>query len=952
MLEKQDTRRNRNTRTGEVPAKESRDSSVGKAPGARRGRKPGLRVERYFTQPRDDGYDGVQWEMRTANITGENGKIVFEQRDIEVPKLWSQTAANVVVQKYFRGQLGTEGRERSVRQLIDRVADTITNWGLADGYFTDPAAGEVYRAELKHLLVSQKMSFNSPVWFNVGIEPDPQCSACFINSVNDTMDSILTLARTEGMLFKYGSGTGTNLSPIRSSRELLQGGGTASGPVSFMKGFDAFAGVIKSGGKTRRAAKMVILNIDHPDVEEFIWCKAKEEKKAWSLIDAGYDGSFDGEAYKSVFFQNSNNSVRVTDDFMEAVQKDREWSTRAILDGRVVQTWKARELWRAVAQAAWECGDPGLQFDTTINAWHTSPNTSRINASNPCSEYMYLDDSACNLASLNLRKFQLQDGSFDVESFKHAVEITILAQEIIVGNAKYPTKAIQENSLRFRPLGLGYANLGSMLMSLGLPYDSAPARALCGAVTSLMTGWAYRTSAVIARDVTGPFAGYPENEQPFLGVMKKHRHQVDKIEAHHVPAELYDAARGAWDDAIRLGTEHGFRNGQATVLAPTGTIGFMMDCDTTGIEPDIALIKYKRLVGGGMIKIVNNTLEESLRRLGYDDASGKAIIDYVDREETIEGAPGLDAKHLPVFDCAFRAANGTRSIHALGHIRMMAAAQPFISGAISKTVNLPPDATVEDAEGAYLEAWKQGLKAIAIYRDGCKRTQPLSTSKTDPGLNKAAVAAVSMDGPPAAVRRKLADERRSLTHKFSVAGHEGYIHVGLYDTGEPGEIFVRMAKEGSTIAGLMDSFATAISLALQHGVPLRLLIDKFSRTRFEPAGFTGNPEIPRATSIMDYIFRWLAAKFVKDEPDAETASESRPAVAESSSPVVVIEAAAARPNGNGNGTGNGHKNGNGRASYNFIARTDAPTCPECGSIMIPNGSCHKCVNCGTTSGCS
>src|SRR4051812_23300747 len=629
------------------------------------------------------------------------------------------------------------------------------------------------------------MSFNSPVWFNVGIETDPQCSACFINSVKDTMDSILTLARTEGMLFKYGSGTGTNLSPIRSSRELLQGGGTASGPVSFMRGFDAFAGVIKSGGKTRRAAKMVILNIDHPDVEEFIWCKAKEEKKAWSLIDAGYDGSFDGEAYKSVFFQNSNNSVRVTDDFMEAVQKDRDWDTRAVLDGRPVGTYKARDLWRAIADAAWQCGDPGLQYDTTVNAWHTSAGTARINASNPCSEYMYLDDSACNLASLNLRKFQNGDGELDVEPFKKAVELTILAQEIIVGNATYPTKKIEENSHRFRPLGLGFANLGAMLMSRGLSYDSAPARAYAGAITSIMTGWAYRTSAVIARDVTGPFDGYPENEEPFLAVMKKHRQKAEKIDSTWVPSDMMAAARTTWDEAIALGREHGYRNGQATVIAPTGTIGFMMDCDTTGIEPDIALIKYKRLVGGGMIKIVNNTLSEALTKLGYDEQQKKAIVDYIDQEETIEGAPGLKDEHLPVFDCAFRAANGTRSIHALGHIRMMSAVQPFISGAISKTVNLPPEATVEDVQDAYMEAWKDGLKAIAIYRDGCKRTQPLSTSKSDPGLVKggaagAALAALALQsaamerkGPPAAVRRKLPDERRSITHKFSVAGHEG-----------------------------------------------------------------------------------------------------------------------------------------------------------------------------------
>ncbi|HVX94265.1 MAG TPA: vitamin B12-dependent ribonucleotide reductase [Polyangia bacterium] len=923
----------------------------------------GLQIRRYFTKPGDDGFTNVDWELRTAAITGENGKSVFEQRDVEVPKSWTQTATNVVVQKYFRGTVGTPQRERSVRQLISRVADTITNWGRKDGFFVDDESARVFNAELKHLLVEQKMAFNSPVWFNVGSEAEPQCSACFINSVEDTMESILGLAKTEGMLFKYGSGTGTNLSPIRSSKELLNGGGTASGPVSFMRGFDAFAGVIKSGGKTRRAAKMVILNVDHPDVEEFIWCKSKEEKKAWSLIDAGYDGSFDGEAYKSVFFQNSNNSVRVTDDFMEAVQKDREFSTRSVRDGSPVETKKAREIWRAIAEAAWECGDPGLQYDTTINAWHTSANTARINASNPCSEYMYLDDSACNLASLNLRKFVTPTtGEFDVESFRKAVELTITAQEIIVGNAKYPTEKIAENSHKFRPLGLGYANLGALLMSRGLPYDSKEARAYAGAITAIMTGWAYRTSAAISRDVTGPFEGYAVNEEPFLGVMKKHRAQVDKIDSRYVPEDMMSAARGSWDDAIAVGKEHGFRNGQATVLAPTGTIGFMMDCDTTGIEPDIALIKYKRLVGGGMIKIVNNTMSEALAKLGYSDDQIKAIVDYVHTEETIEGAPGLKDEHLAVFDCAFRAANGTRSIDYMGHIRMMAAAQPFISGAISKTVNLPSDATVEDVQDAYFESWKQGLKAVAIYRDGCKRTQPLSTSKTDPGLVKggAATAAIAevpvKNGPPAAVRRKLPDERQSLTHKFSIAGHEGYIHVGLYETGEPGEIFVKMAKEGSTISGLMDSFATAISLALQHGVPLRLLVDKFSRTRFEPYGFTENPEIPRASSIMDYLFRYLGSKFVKREHEAEAEQTAVAApeiervaeVVAQGHKVEVIDATALK-NGNGHANGNGHV---GNGNYSFIARTDAPTCPECGSIMIPNGSCHKCVNCGTTSGCS
>ncbi len=970
MLEKQDLKKTR--RTGESMVNNAKAAGVAPSASRAKTRKAiGRTISRYFTRAGDDGYAGVEWELRTAGISTESGKAVFEQKDCEIPKFWSQTATNVVVQKYFRGQLGTPDRERSVRQLINRVADTITDWGFKDGYFSDKASAEVYRAELKSLLVHQRMAFNSPVWFNVGVEADPQCSACFINSVQDTMDSILTLARTEGMLFKFGSGTGTNLSPIRSSREFLNGGGTASGPVSFMRGFDAFAGVIKSGGKTRRAAKMVMLDVDHPDIEEFVWCKAKEEKKAWALIDAGYDGSFDGEAYKSVFFQNSNNSVRVSDDFMEAVQKDRNWNTRAVLDGRTVDTFKARDLWRAISQAAWECGDPGLQYDTTINAWHTSSNTARINASNPCSEYMFLDDSACNLASLNLRKFVSATGGFDVDAYKRAVELTILAQEIIVDNAKYPSKKIGENSHKFRPLGLGYANLGSLLMSMGLPYDSEGARAWCGALTSLMTGWAYRTSAEISRDVTGPFEGYPENEEPFLRVMRKHRAHADKIDGAFVPADLLAAARTAWDEAITIGKEHGFRNGQTTVLAPTGTIGFMMDCDTTGIEPDIALIKYKRLVGGGMIKIVNNTMEEALTHLGYDDTACKGIVEYVEREETIEGAPGLDESDLPVFDCAFRAANGTRSIHYLGHIRMMSAAQPFLSGAISKTVNLPAEATVEDFEAAYMESWKYGLKAVAVYRDGCKRTQPLSTSRTDPGLHKggslSTLPAVLDNGAPAAVRRKLPDERRSFTHKFTVAGHEGYIHVGLYDNGQPGEIFVRMAKEGSTISGLMDSFATAISLALQHGVPMKLLVDKFSRTRFEPSGFTGNPEIPRATSIMDYLFRWLGGKFCREEeamvtPDIDASGDLRRIaevvktgttinISASGPQVVVVDATTS--NGHSK-NGNGHSNGGTKlkANFSFIARTDAPTCPECGSIMIPNGACHKCTNCGTTSGCS
>jgi ribonucleoside-diphosphate reductase alpha chain len=917
----------------------------------------GVTIPRYFTRAGVHPFDEVQWELRTANISGEGGQVVFEQKDVEVPAGWSQMATNVVVQKYFRGAVGTPSRERSVRQLINRVVDTITGWGTKQHYFATDKDAAAFSAELAHLLVEQKMSFNSPVWFNVGVEAHPQCSACFINSVDDSMDSILSLARTEGMLFKYGSGTGTNLSPIRSSRELLNGGGTASGPVSFMKGFDAFAGVIKSGGKTRRAAKMVILNADHPDVTDFISCKVNEEKKAWALIDAGYDGSFTGEAYASVFFQNSNNSVRVTDDFMEAVTKDRVWHTHAVTTGAIVETHRARDLWRQIAEAAWQCGDPGLQFDTTVNDWHTSKNTARINASNPCSEYMYLDDSACNLASLNLRKFARPDGEFDVEAFKRAVEITILAQEIIVDNAKYPSEKIGANSFAYRPLGLGYANLGSLLMSRGLPYDSDAGRAYAGAITSLMCGHAYATSAKIARDATGPFSGYEVNKQPFIAVMEKHRRHVDKIDSAYVPYDLMTAAKDAWDDTLKVGREHGFRNGQVTVLAPTGTIGFMMDCDTTGIEPDIALVKYKRLVGGGMLKIVNNTVPEALARLGYGDEEAKRILDYINEKETIEGAPGLKEEHLAVFDCAFRAQNGKRSIHHMGHLKMMAAAQPFLSGAISKTVNLPNECSVEDIEEAYLEAWKLGLKAVAVYRDGCKRSQPLSTSRktnSDGTLGGAvsALQALGIDqeltpeelvlkvaaqanpnGAPVAVRRKLPETRQSLTHKFSIADHDGYITVGLYENGMPGEIFVRMAKQGSTISGLVDSFATAVSLALQHGVPLRLLVDKFAHTRFEPSGWTGNPDISRASSIMDYLFRWLGAKFLPTRPP-----EQLDLLTGAQPPVPQISHTEASPKVNLQGA--------------WAQESDAPACHECGTIMVRSGACYKCGNCGSTSGCS
>jgi ribonucleoside-diphosphate reductase alpha chain len=967
----------------------------------------GLAVERYFTRQGVDPFDTVEWERRDAVISGADGKVFFEQRGVEFPRTWSQTATNVVVQKYFRGTLGTPQREDSVRAMIGRVADTIYGWGKADGYFKSDADAWTFRDELVHLLLHQKMAFNSPVWFNVGVEPRPQCSACFINSVDDSMGSILGLAKTEGMLFKYGSGTGSNLSSLRSSREHLNGGGTASGPVSFMRGFDAFAGAIKSGGKTRRAAKMVILNVDHPDIVDFIDCKALEEKKAWALIDAGYDGGFNvaGGAYDSVGYQNANHSVRVTDDFMSAVQRDGEWQTRSVTGdrgSRKLDTHKARTLMRKMADAAWICGDPGIQYDTTINDWHPCINTARINASNPCSEYMFLDDSACNLASLNLRKFQRPPGDedasisssisslgeLDVEAFRRAIQITIMAMEIIVDNSSYPTERIAENSYRFRPLGLGYANLGALLMSRSLPYDSEPGRAYAAAITALMCGEAYRTSARIAADATGPFPGYTENETPFLRVMRKHRSACDRIDGAFVPDEILRAARDAWDGAIEVGQRYGFRNGQTTVLAPTGTIAFLMDCDTTGVEPDIAIVKYKRLVGGGLIKIVNHTVPEALAQLGYTAREVEAIVAHIDARDTIEGAPHLKDEHLPVFDCAFRSTNGARSIHYMGHIRMMSAVQPFLSGAISKTVNLPTDCTVEDIEDAYIQAWKLGLKAIAVYRDGCKRTQPLSTSikqATSDG-SKTEVAAVPVDplellapeerrlvealrarksrpaGPPMANRYKLPDERASFTHKFSIGGHEGYITVGMYEDQSPGEIFVRMAKEGSVIAGLMDSFATAISLALQHGVPLPVLIEKFKGTRFEPAGFTGNQEIPIATSIMDYLFRWLAIRFPSDGPSmyerhpaARAAQLDLPKIPLLSKDFVEVKAAGEAP------AESGAKVGAKAIAVEvvdhtrdrvWIQETDAPPCHECGTLMVRNGACHKCPNCGSTSGCS
>jgi ribonucleoside-diphosphate reductase alpha chain len=919
--------------TEEAPAARSRPSSGAVAPEPGPG--GGVSFQRFFTEPGVDPFDAVEWESRDAVIGSEKGETVFEQKGVEVPKFWSQTATNVVVSKYFRGHLGTTGRERSVRQLIGRVADTMAGWGRKSDYFASEQDAETFHAELKHILLHQFACFNSPVWFNVGVEEQPQCSACFINSVEDTMQSILQLARTEGMLFKYGSGTGSNLSTLRSSKERLAGGGTASGPVSFMKGFDAFAGVIKSGGKTRRAAKMVILGVDHPDIAEFVRCKEIEERKAWALIDAGYEGGFNvtGGAYDSVAYQNANHSVRTSDEFMQAVVDDADWSTRAVTDSRPMETFKASHLMATIAESAWVCGDPGMQYDSTINDWHTCANTARINASNPCSEYMFLDDTACNLASLNLMKFHDPERGFDVDSFRHVAEVVISAQEIIVGHASYPTPRIGENSHRFRPLGIGYANLGALLMARGIPYDSSSGRDYAAAITALMSGAAYAQSARIAEQM-GPFSEFELNREPMMRVMRKHRDAVRQIDPAHVPRELLQAAKESWDQVVEIGDRAGIRNSQISVLAPTGTIAFMMDCDTTGVEPDIALVKYKKLVGGGLIKIVNNTVPLALQRLGYDREEIRSIVEHIDEHDTIEGAPFLKPEHLPVFDCAFKAERGSRSIHYMGHLKMLAAVQPFISGAISKTINMPEATTVDEIQEAYIEGWQMGLKAVAIYRDGCKRSQPLSTKRSETTAANSpaepvAVAEAAAVGRP--VRHKLPDERRALTHKFSINGHEGYITVGLYEDGQPGEIFLTMAKEGSTISGLMDAFATSISLAMQYGVPLKALVDKFSHMRYEPSGFTKNPEIPIAKSITDYIFRWLASRFLS--------TEEKQAVG-----VVVRELDTAKPTESpADGTG---------VKFTVDIGYDAPSCHDCGAIMVRNGSCYKCNNCGSTSGCS
>ena len=987
---------------------------------------PGLAFTRHFTIAGVSPYDRLTWERRTASIVDSKGNSIFEQKDVEVPKDWSMTATNIVASKYLHGQLGTPQRETGVRQLVTRVVETICAWGLKDGYFRSKEDAEVFHDELAHLLLNQYAAFNSPVWFNVGcdrIEPNsdaqnwhwnpesqqvefgvtgyryPQCSACFINSVQDSLDSILTLAKTEGMLFKWGSGTGSNLSSLRGSMEVLSGGGQASGPLSFMKGFDAFAGVIKSGGKTRRAAKMVILNIDHPDIVEFIECKQKEEAKAFTLAAAGYDASGpDSEAYSSIFFQNANNSIRVTDEFLQAVVEDRDFVTRTVRDRVPVKSYKARELMNKIAKATWECGDPGMQYDTTINRWHTSKNTARINASNPCSEYMFLDDSACNLSSLNLVKFASASG-FDVESYKRAVEIMITAQEILVDHSGYPTESIGRNSHDYRPLGLGYANLGALLMASGLPYDSDAGRDYAACLTAIMCGQAYLQSARIAEQcptlysatayttqaphTDGACPGYFVNREPFLDVIRMHRASLSRVSRADLPASLLEAGQKAWDEALAHGEKFGYRNAQVTVLAPTGTIGFMMDCDTTGVEPDLALVKFKKLVGGGMMKIVNNTVPEALFKLGYTPEQADAIVGYIDENGTIEGAPELKAEHLAVFDCAFRPTKGTRSITPMGHLKMMAAVQPFISGAISKTINMPTEATVEEIGHAYVEAWRMGLKAVAIYRDGSKQNQVLVTRKDD--AKPAAVALVmpvveeeDLNAPPRARRNKLPAERFSVTHKFKVGSHEGYLTVGLYKDGSPGELFITMAKEGSTVSGLMDSFACAISLALQHGVPLRLLVNKFAHTRFEPSGWTQNPEIGYANSIMDYIFRWLDLRFLTGEQqtlfdDLRPRPHAQPGAPQNGAPQDGgLQNGAPQTGGPQNAPANSTPQVAGTASAQptlfakaggqtghtadalseLVNMGDAPSCHLCGAIMTRNGSCFRCQSCGSTSGCS
>jgi len=915
----------------------------------------GLRIGRRFTREGTHPYAEIEWELRDSVIPGESGN-VFEQKGVEVPKFWSQTATNVVASKYFRGKLGAPERESSVKQMVDRVVDTIARAGFEGGYFASAADRDAFADELKYLMVNQYASFNSPVWFNIGVDGVPQqASACFILSVEDDMHSILDWFRDEGIIFKGGSGSGVNVSRIRSQKENLSGGGFASGPVSFMRGADSVAGSIKSGGTTRRAAKMVILDADHPDVHEFIWCKAKEEKKAWALGEAGYDMSLNGEAWQSIQFQNANNSVRVTDEFMKKAQTDEDWSLTARIGGSVLETVKARALLREIAEAAWQCGDPGMQFDTTINDWHTSPASGRINGSNPCSEYMSIDDSACNLASLNLLRFVHSDGEFDVERFRAAVEVVFTAQEILVGHSDYPTAKIAENARSHRQLGLGYANLGALLMQRGLPYDSNEGRAYAAALTALMTGAAYSQSGRIAEAV-GPYEAYAKNKDAHDRVIQMHRLHAYRIRDELLPASLLSAARQAWDDAVSFGRPAGYRNAQASVLAPTGTISFMMDCDTTGVEPDIALVKYKKLVGGGMLKLVNGSVPSALRRLGYSETESGAITTYIEQSGTIEGAPGIKNEDLAVFDCAVKPQNGTRTIHHMGHIKMMGAVQPFISGAISKTVNLPETASVDEVSEAYVEAWKHGLKAIAIYRDGSKKVQPVNTSNKESNTKTVETIVERIVEVTRPQRRRLADTRASLTHKFSIEGHEGYITVGLFEDNTPGELFVTMAKEGSTLSGMMDAFATSVSLLFQYGVPLSHLVEKFGHMRFEPAGWTGNPEIGFAKSIVDYVFRWLGNRFLS-EPERAALGLIRTTEVADAAPqlellnrvVQLATSEAPTTNGNGHATAPAVE----APSYRRLNSTpDAPPCPRCGWLTVRSGTCHKCENCGETTGCS
>jgi ribonucleoside-diphosphate reductase alpha chain len=903
-----------------------------------------LGVRRLFTIPGREPFDEIEWEIRDAYIPGKD-KPAFEQKDVEFPKFWSQTATNIVAQKYFRGRLGSPERETSVKQMIGRVVTTIGTWGREGGYFADEGEAATFEDELKAILVNQLAAFNSPVWFNVGFEERPQCSACFILSIDDSMESILDWIRREGIIFRGGSGSGVNLSPLRSSQEQLAKGGYASGPVSFMRGADASAGTIKSGGKTRRAAKMVVLDIDHPDVDEFIWCKAREEEKARVLEAAGYDMSLDSADWASIQYQNANNSVRVTDSFMEAVEADAEWNLTARTDGAVVETVSARKLMHDIAEAAWRCADPGVQYDTTINAWHTLPNTSRINASNPCSEYMSIDDSACNLASLNLMKFRREDGELDIEAFEHAADTVFLAQEILVGFSSYPTPEIEQNAKDYRQLGLGYTNLGALLMARGLPYDSDEGRAYSAAITALMTGRAYRKSAEIAKRM-GPFVGYKRNAAAMIGVMAQHRAAVGNIDhADSVPGDLLTACRKAWDDVLDMGEVNGYRNAQATVLAPTGTISFLMDSDTTGVEPDFSLVKSKKLVGGGEITIVNKTVPMALEKLGYAPNEVSEIEAFIDERNTVVGAPYVKTEHYPVFDCAI----GERAIHYMGHVKMMGAVQPFISGAISKTVNMPEQVTVDDVAQLYSDAWKLGVKAIAIYRDNCKVAQPLS-GKTEKGATTqlAPELALATTGVAAPRRRRLPEDRTEIGRKFRVGDYEGYIHVGVYEDGTPGDIFVDIAKEGTTLAGLMNSFMISVSLGLQYGVPLEVYVSKFSHMRFEPSGLTNDEDIRVAKSLVDYIFRWMGKKFLSAEQQEEAGILSAE---------VKARLAAAYANGGDTPGVNTVEAGAVEAATPgqtalFNQWDDAQECARCGGRMVRTGSCYTCRDCGTNTGCS